>query len=249
MKKLLVLSTLLLTLSIAACGNSTPKDTSKDDNPISEDTENEESEELEYLGYPDDPEGYNAPKFASFTVKMEISQSGDKETNDYYSMIINNDEIYVNDLNSDCILEYYAVGSYKYVDVVKPQYEWQYDIYYNTDDPLAIEAYGAGWHHYKTNHFEYLMALYYAQYLFNYSLLKDNVSTLTGKTRTIDGDICIEREMIYPSGQYVYYSESKNIFKGCRAGDDENYTMYYISSYSTEEKAIPNKPGSDILNA
>ena len=251
MKKLLILSTILLALSLSACGINKPSEAGPSQDDDSYDTE-EESEEREwsYIGYPDDENGYNAPKNAQFDVIFDYKDDGVSNTREEYTnVIINNNEMYFWDPHHKT--HNYLYGSYKVVNEEQKLQYWMYDFYHQFTKESDVEFYGAGWLYISGSAFQIAAGYFHAQYIYDYALLKDNVCTKTMATITFGGVLCNEYKDIHNPGYYYYYSQDLNIFVGYRQyeSDDENadYLGYYITNYSTNVVEITNKPSEEEL--
>ena len=254
MKKLLVLSTLLLTLSLSACNLTPKKDSSS--SLDTESSEEEESYEDQYFGYPNDPEGYNLPKYATYDVYFESDAnsngSHDVHTSYDYHVIINEDEIYSMQYPDDenHIAQWYMKGRYiAGTEEMSHIHTWNYDIYLEplNDDDIAMV--GAGWKHLLTGGTQFAMNYIGPRYFFDYSNISERSSEKTGKSKLIDGEQCDEYLCTYWGGHYFYYSKKDQIIKGFRYGEEVDYQYYYILNYKTEKVDIPAKPGPDVLVA
>ena len=251
MKKLLLMSTILLSLSLAACGNTTPKDTSKDDDPISE---KDESQEDVYLDYPDDKEYYYVPKYATFESWRETTQGTNPDGSIYleheFNVIINDNEIYAVMYPGDATNEqvFYMKGRYIPVSGMEHMFTWVYDVYI-----YSIQN-GGQWSSLVTGEVSIALGYFYGAPYFNFHYMKDEYSaSKTGKTLTIEGE---QLEEYYHSfaALYVYYSQNDDVIKAYKTvasadGSEKYYTKHYMVNYQTDQVEIPSRPGEDVLKA
>ena len=250
MKKLLVLSAVLLTLSLSACGNSTPKDTSKDDE---ESSEEEYSQEDRYLNYPDDKENYYVPKYATYEKYRETTIGTNPDGSLYseleFNVIINNDEFYavMYPGNKSHEQMFYCKGKYIPVNGLDHTFSWVYDVYMKAPNQGYED-----WKYLLTGEVSIALSYFYSKELFNFHYMKDEYSsTKTGKTLTIEGE---ELDEYYHklAGLYVYYSKKDDVLKAYKTvsstdGTDKYYTKHYMVNYKTEPVEITDKPGPDVL--
>ena len=252
MKKILMIPTLLLSLSLGACNFTTPNE-SKDskDNESSEEDESHEDVYV-YLDYPDDKNNFYVPKTATFESHRETTQGtnpdGSYHVEHEFNVIINNDEIYAVMYPGDETHEqmFYMKGRYIPVSGNDYMYTWVYDVYFKAPNQ------GMEWTHLITGGVKYALAYFYGEQYFNFHYMKDEYSSQkTGEKRTLEGE---QLDEYYHSlaGLYVYYSQKDDVIKAYKtfaSKESDKYTGRYMSNYQTNAVEITDKPGADVLIA
>ena len=254
MKKLLILSTLLLSLTLGSCSTSPSNNNSK-----SSSNSGDETMEDVYVGYPNNPEGYNLPKHASYDVHFETdaNSNGSHDVHTFYDyhVIIQDDQIYGHYRPSDDKVHYDIYMKGRYIagkDDYSYLHSWMYDAYIRELNDDGIKMWGSNYRYLLTGDIQIALAYVGPKFFFDFSNISERISSKTGNSRIIEGEECEEYTLTYWGGHYFYYSKEEQIIKGFRLGGDIDYQFYYIVNYKTDdadEIVDELKPGSDILIA
>ena len=254
MKKRIIINLLLSSFCLSGCFGSIFKGNSDKESSETYIEESEEDESMAdvYMGYPDNPEGYNVPRHCQYSVMLESNNNSNGShtvhTSHVYDVIIDGDEFYAveNPEDEEDHALFYCKG--RWVDSSDPEQYWIHSWFYD----IYMYSKGYGWRHLITGGVSYALNYFHSKEFFDLSNYYEKYGgRKTGESKLIDGETCDEYDLTYWGGHYYYYSETAKIFKGFMWGDEESYLYYYISNYKTEDVRIPEggKPGADILVA